>query len=94
MADVKPWWRRWDGVPPIWERSQRRALHASEVWVARVGLSVLFVLGLAGVLRGFVWSFALLANVAVHLVASPPHHRDQLLGRRQAGGSPAPDPAT
>ena len=86
MAEQKPWWRRWDGVPPIWERSQARALRPSEVWLARALLSVLFVLGVAGALRGFAWSAALLANVGVQLIASPAHHRDQLLGRRLPTG--------
>ena len=81
MADEKPWWRRWDGEPAILQRSRLRALRPSEVWTARVLLSVLFVLGAAGVLRGQVWCLALLANGAVQLVASPPHQRAQILGR-------------
>jgi hypothetical protein len=86
MAAVeRPWWARWDGVPPILERSRVRALRPSEVWLARVLLSVLFVLGLAGALRGFAWSLALLANGAVQVIATPPHQRDQLLGVRRAG---------
>ena len=82
MAQIeRPWWRRWDGVPPILERSLVRSLRPSEVWTARILLSVLFILGFAGVLRGFVWALAMLGIVAVQLVAYPAHQRAQILWR-------------
>ena len=81
MSEQAPWWRRWDGLPPVLERSLARDLRPSEVWASRVLLSVLSVLGGALVLKGMPVALAMLAIVGVQLVASPPHQRAQILGR-------------
>ena len=81
MAEEKPWWRRWDGLPPVLERSLVRDLRPSEVWASRTLLSILSVLGTALVLKGMPVAVPILGIVAVQLVATPPHQRAQILGR-------------